>query len=190
MQTVICQPDASPSLFSAEGVVGVIFLVTVAMVVVGAAVAVASKGRVRSQRLVRAVAGLAISFTGLAGVYYFLLSPFLAMMQLLIYVGAVSVLIAFGVMMATPDHMKVSGMKNPAPLAGPIGFSTAALLFAGLSVLGAKTQWQAFPRQATGDMKAMGMALLTTHTLVFELISIVLLMAIIGALVLARRGRS
>ena len=74
--------------------VGVIFLLTVALVVTGALIAV------NAQRLVRAVAGLAVCFTGLAGLYYFLLSPFLAMMQLLIYVGAVSILIAFGIMMA------------------------------------------------------------------------------------------
>jgi NADH-quinone oxidoreductase subunit J len=63
-------------------------------------------------------------------------------------------------------------------------------MFAGLTVLAVKTQWQPFPRQGTGDIKAIGLSLLTTHSLVFELISIVLLMAIIGALVLARRGRS
>jgi NADH:ubiquinone oxidoreductase subunit 6 (subunit J) len=98
MQTIVCQPAAAPALFSAEGMVGVIFLLTVALVFTGAVIAV------NAQRLVRAVAGLAICFTGLAGVYYFLLSPFLAMMQLLIYVGAVSILIAFGIMMADPEE--------------------------------------------------------------------------------------
>jgi NADH-quinone oxidoreductase subunit J len=164
--------------------VGVIFLLTVALVFTGAVIAV------NAQRLVRAVAGLAICFTGLAGVYYFLLSPFLAMMQLLIYVGAVSILIAFGIMMATPEEKRLSGMKNPSVLAGPLAFSTAALMFAGLTVLGLKTEWQVFARHGTFDIKAVGMALLTTHSLVFELISIVLLLAIIGALVLAQRGRN
>jgi NADH:ubiquinone oxidoreductase subunit 6 (subunit J) len=57
-------------------------------------------------------------------------------------------------------------------------------------VLAVNTQWQVFPRTGSADIKAMGVTLLTSHTLVFELISIVLLMAILGALVLARRGRS
>ena len=184
MQALVCQPAAAPALFSAEGMVGVIFLLTVALVFTGAMIAVSA------QRLVRAVAGLAICFTGLAGVYYFLLSPFLAMMQLLIYVGAVSILIAFGIMMATPEEKRGTGMKNRSLLAGPLAFSTGALMFAALTVLGLKTQWQVFPRQGTGDIKAVGMALLTTHSMVFELISIVLLLAIIGALVLAQRGRN
>ena len=135
MQAIVCQSGAAPALFSAEGIVGVIFLLTVTLVCTGAMIAV------NAQRLVRAVAGLAICFTGLAGVYYFLLSPFLAMMQLLIYVGAVSILIAFGIMMATPEEKSGAGMKNQSVLAGPLAFSTAALMFAALTVLGLKTQW-------------------------------------------------
>lgn len=184
MQALVCQPAAAPALFSAEGVVGVIFLLTVALVLTGALIAV------NAQRLVRAVAGLAVCFTGLAGVYYFLLSPFLAMMQLLIYVGAVSILIAFGIMMATPEVEQTVGMKQRSILAGPLAFSVGVLIFAALTVLGLKTQWQVFPRQGTFDIKAVGLSLLTTYGLVFELISIVLLLAIIGALVLTQRGRN
>ncbi len=184
MQTLVCQPAAAHSLFSPEGVVGLIFLLTVALVFTGAMIAV------NAQRLVRAVAGLAVCFTGLAGVYYFLLSPFLAMMQMLIYVGAVSILIAFGIMMATPEEQQAAGMKHRSALAGPLAFSVAALLFAALTLLSVKTQWQVFTRQGGGDIKAIGMALLTQYSFIFELISVVLLLAIIGALVLAQRGRN
>ena len=97
MQPLAVSADILPALFSAESFAGIIFLITVGLVVSGAVIAVVSK------RLVRAVSGLAICFTGLAGIYYFLLSPFVAMMQMLIYVGAVSILIAFGIMMATPE---------------------------------------------------------------------------------------
>lgn len=182
MQTLFCQPATSPSLFSAEGFVGLIFLLTVGIIISGAVIATTSK------RLVRCVAGLAVAFTGVAGVYYFLLSPFVAMMQMLIYVGAVSILIAFAVMMADPeDH---TGDYRGSVLAGSIGFSVGAMFFAGLSIIGLKTEWHVFARQETGSIEHIGKAFLTTYSLVFELISIVLLLAIIGALVLARRGRS
>ena len=62
MQAIVCQSATSPTLFSAEGVVGVIFLLTVALVITGALIAV------NAQRLVRSVSGLAICFTGLAAV--------------------------------------------------------------------------------------------------------------------------
>jgi len=170
-------------LFSAEGFVGLIFLVTVGITIFGAVVATTSR------RLVRSVAGLAVAFTGVAGIYYFLLSPFVAMMQMLIYVGAVSILIAFAIMMADPeDHQGTSSTVST--FAGPLGFGIGALIFAAFTVLGLKTDWQKFPRQGSGDIEQLGKALLTTHTMVFELISIVLLIAIIGALVLARKGRS
>ena len=183
MQASICQTVANPALFSAESFVGIIFLITIGLIFVGAMIAVVSK------RLIRCISGLAVCFTGVAGAYYFLLSPFLAMMQMLIYVGAVSILIAFGIMMATPEESDTAGSKGP-PLAGPLGAAVGSLMFAALSVLGIKTDWQVFPRQGTGDIEAMGKALLTSHSMVFELVSLVLLIAIIGALVLARRGRN
>lgn len=172
-----------PGIFSAEGFVGLIFLITVGIVIIGAVVATMSR------RLVRSVAGLAVAFTGVAGIYYFLLSPFVAMMQMLIYVGAVSILIAFAIMMADPeDH--AGGASGILTMAGPMGFGIGALIFAALTVIGLKTEWREFPKQGGGDIEQLGIALLTTHTLVFEVISIVLLIAIIGALVLARKGRS
>ena len=182
MNDAICQ-TVNPALFSAESFVGLIFLITIFLIVAGALIAT------RSKRLVRCIAGLAVCFTGVAGAYYFLLSPFLAMMQMLIYVGAVSILIAFAIMMATPEEEDLPG-KSITRFSGPIGFALSSLIFAALTMLGLKTDWQALPKTGTGSMHEMGMKLLTTHSMVFELISFVLLMAIIGALVLARRGRN
>jgi len=181
MQGVICQPAAPVGLFTAQGFVGIVFLVMVGVVVFGALVATTAR------RLVRAVTGLALCYTGVAAIYYFLLSPFVAMMQMLIYVGAVSVLIAFAIMMADPeDH---TGDAHPGRLAGPFGAGVAGMVFAALSILGAKTQWQPKPKTHAGNIQDMGVGLLTTHSLVFEVVSIVLLIAILGALVLARKGR-
>ena len=103
--------------------------------------------------------------------------------------GAVSILIAFGIMMAAPEEGDTPS-KQITRFAGPIGFSVASLIFAALTLLGLKTDWQAAAKTGKGGMHEIGMALLTSHSMVFELISFVLLMAIIGALVLARRGRN
>ena len=183
MQATICQTAGNPSLFSAEGFVGLIFLLTIGLVISGGLIATTSR------RLVRCISGLALCFTGVAGLYYFLLSPFLAMMQMLIYGGAVSILIAFAIMMATPEHEDLPG-RNLTRFSGPLGFAVGALVFAALTVLTTRTPWQAFPKTAKGDMHHVGVVLLTSHTLVFELVSIVLLVAILGALVIARRGRN
>lgn len=171
----------SPSLFSVDGLVGVVFLIMVAITIIGAVIAC------NTERLVRSVAGLIVCFVGVAGLYYFLNSPFVAMMQILIYVGAVAVTISFAIMLAAPEENKKSGPSGP--LTGPLGFGTAALLTGGFSVLAIRTDWKVMEKINDGSIKTIGIQLLTEYSMVFELISIVLLIAIIGALVIARDWR-
>jgi NADH-quinone oxidoreductase subunit J len=171
----------SPSLFSVDGLVGVVFLIMVAITIIGGLIAC------NSERLVRSVAGLIVCFVGVAGLYYFLNSPFVAMMQILIYVGAVAVTISFAIMLAAPEEQKRVGPNGP--LVGPLGFATAALLAGGFSILAIRTDWKVMEKINDGSIKTIGIHLLTEYSMVFELISIVLLIAILGALVIARDGR-
>jgi NADH-quinone oxidoreductase subunit J len=170
-----------PSLFSVDGLVGVVFLINLAITIIGGVIAC------NSERLVRAVAGLIVCFIGVAGVYYFLNSPFVALMQVLIYVGAVAVTISFAIMLAAPEEHKRIGPAGP--LVGPLGFATAALLTGGLIILAVKTDWQVMDKINDGSIKAIGIYLLTEYSMVFELVSVVLLIAILGALVIARDRR-
>lgn len=172
----------SPSLFSADGLVGLIFLIMVMVTLAGALIAATS------ERVVRAVAGLVVCFTGVAGAYYFLNSPFVSMMQILIYVGAVCITISFAIMLASPEQNKPTGPTNL--FSGPLGFMVASLIFGGMTALALRTEWQPMPKTASGSVREIGLQFLTTHAMVFELISIVLLIAIIGAVVIARGGRS
>ena len=167
-------------LYSAEGLSGLVFLGLVGATVAGALVAVSAK------RLVRSVAGLSLCFSGVAGLYYFLNSPFVAMMELLIYVGAVCVAIIFAVMLAEPRSEDKVG-KGMGSLFGIIA---GGLVFFGLAAVGSSTTWvPAKTKINTGSMTEVGAALMTSYSMVFELISVVLLVAIIGALVLAHPGR-
>lgn len=168
-----------PSLFSVEGLVGVVFLVLIFITLSGGLIAC------NSNRVVRAVAGLIVCFVGVAGLYFFLNSPFISMMQILIYVGAIAVAIAFAVMLAAPEEKRKVGPTGP--LEGPLAFGTASLLAGGFSVLALKTDWPVMDKINDGSMKEIGIRLLTEHSMVFELISIVLLIAILGALIIARR---
>jgi len=93
---------------NADQLVGAVFLVLLATTIAGGFIAC------NAERLVRAVAGLIICFVGVAGLYYFLNSPFIAMMQILIYVGAVAVTISFAIMFAAPEQSKKHGPPKPA----------------------------------------------------------------------------
>jgi NADH-quinone oxidoreductase subunit J len=168
-----------PNLFTVEGMAGVVFLILVLVTLAGGLIACTSR------RVVRAIAGLIVCFVGVAGLYFFLNSPFVSMMQLLIYVGAIAVAISFAVMLAAPEEKKKLGPTGP--LEGPLAFGSAALLAGGFSVLVLKTKWPVMAKINDGSIKEIGIRLLTEHSMVFELISIVLLIAILGALVLARR---
>jgi NADH-quinone oxidoreductase subunit J len=167
-------------------------LITVAFVL--AVMATVSGGllAVLSRRLIRGVCGLALSSFGLAGLYYFLHSPFLALMEILIYVGAVCVTIIFALMLAEPDEPTEPGPRK----LGPLLWGAAALLVSGAAFwtvtrFGLSHPWtQVTEPEKIGSLEDIGISLLTTYSLAFEAISLVLLIAILGALVIARYGRT
>ncbi len=175
-------PVPAPELFSADGMVGLIFLIMIGVTLFGGFIAATA------ERLVRALSGIVICFTGVAGFYYFLNSPFMAMMQILIYVGAICVTISFAIMLAAPEENLKKSPTNL--LSGPLGFMIAALVFGAMTTLALTTRWQPSAKTADGTVREIGIHLLTTYSMIFELISIVLLIAIIGAIVIARGGRN
>lgn len=159
-----------------------VFVVCLATLMSGALLAVLST------RLIRSVCGLAICSLGLAGLYYFLHSPFVALMEILIYIGAVCVTIVFAIMLAEPDEPAADPIAR-GWLWGSLGLGVAAAVFGALGWLGTHGPWPA-SSSADGSIKALGTALLTTYSLAFELISLALLVAILGALAIARTGRT
>jgi NADH-quinone oxidoreductase subunit J len=184
----------TPSLFSADGLVGIIFLLMLAMTLVGGLVAVTAR------LLVRSLAGLIVCFVGVAAMYFFLNSPFVSMMQILIYVGAIAVTIAFAIMLTDPAVTLVERDQQRQKhgsdiilqsnvLRGPIGFCCAALVAFGLGTLALSANWLPFAKINDGGVEVVGTQLLTTHVMVFELVSLLLLVAILGALVIAKEGR-
>ncbi len=172
----------APGLFTADGLAGLVFLIMVATTIIGGIIACSA------ERLVRGVAGLAVCFIGVAAIYYYLNSPFVAMMQMLIYVGAVCITIAFAIMLAAPEDTKKNGPSGP--LSGPLGLVSAGLATFGMVALALRTNFTVIPKINMGSVEKIGVQLLTTYSMVFELVSIVLLIAILGSLVIARHGRS
>jgi NADH-quinone oxidoreductase subunit J len=173
------------NLISPDGIAilsGVIFLIFSAITLKGALVAIFAKS------LIRSVSGLALCFTGMAGLYYYLHSPFLALMQIVIYVGAICVMIMFTMMLADPRESRnirlMGGFLSALAL---IGCSLVAIV---LTTLVAGTPWSVSADRAdAATIQEIGRDLLNRHGLAFELISVVLLIAILGAVLIARSGR-
>jgi len=167
---------------AAQAAAALIFAGFAGLTVFGAIVAAVAR------RLVRCVCGLALSFMGLAGLYYFLHSPFLALMQVLIYVGAICVVIMFALMLAEPHEEQVSRRREL--LGGAAGLLLAGAFAVALILLVGRASWMPPAVQTNGGtVQYLGRALLNRYGFAFELISALLLLAIIGALVVARSGR-
>jgi NADH:ubiquinone oxidoreductase subunit 6 (subunit J) len=142
-------------------------------------------------RIIRSVCGLAITCFGLAGLYYFLNSPFLALMEILIYVGAVCVTIVFAVMLSEPDEPAREETKGTTLVWGGIALLSSGAIFFGLWQLSLSAGWTQPAKQVSeGSVNDLGIALLTTYSMPFEVISLALLVAIIGAIAIARTGRT
>ncbi|NPA24769.1 MAG: NADH-quinone oxidoreductase subunit J [Deltaproteobacteria bacterium] len=144
---------------------------------------------VTSQILMKAVMGLAMAMFGVAGLYLYLNSPFLALMQILIYVGAVCIMIVFGIMVGyTPKELAAYAIEPKNTLLS----LAASLLTLGVIYLGlSKAQWQPSPGAGSGDfgITNLGLNLMNRYGLAFELISVVLLIAIIGAVAITWNGK-
>lgn len=147
------------------------------------AITVASALMVAAVRnLVYAVLFLVLSLMGVAGLYITLSADFIAMAQILIYVGAIAVLLLFAIML-TPR----AGRNNAeSPFWAP-GLVVAGLVAATISMVAVSTDWhQGDQGQFTSTAQLLGEALLDPFVLPFEIASVVLVVAMIGAIVLIR----
>jgi NADH-quinone oxidoreductase subunit J len=159
------------------------------MVVFGilAAVAVAAAVGVIAQRsAVRSALFLLVNFCCLAGLYILLNAQFVAVVQVIVYAGAVVVLFLFVVMLL--------GMERAEEAPDPRRYQWIAAVLLGVLLL-VGIVWALIPAgrdtiQAlapTDNVREIGAALLTQFAIPFELASVVLLVAIIGAVVLAKK---
>lgn len=141
---------------------------------------------VRARILMYSVFGLAICLLGVGGLYYYLGSMFLTMMQILVYVGAICILLVFGIMVGyTPNQVAEKNLKGKhAVLAGLTALSGIVLL--GTSIVKNSGKWlPSSERIGDYSLNHLGSRFLHEYCLAFELISVVLLASIIGSIILA-----
>ena len=158
----------------------VIFIILSAVALIGAL------GVVLSRNLFHAAIFLVLSFVGVAGFYVLLEAEFLAMIQILVYVGAISILIIFAIMLSrrlmSPDFRASNEQWLWALVA-------AVALFAILVIVLIQVDWPVAQAEVPdGTLVELGKALVDPgqYLLVFEVASILLLVALVGAVIIAR----
>jgi NADH:ubiquinone oxidoreductase subunit 6 (subunit J) len=164
--------------FIAEG----LFIAFIILVILGSLITI------RAKILMQTVLGLAVALLGVAGIYFYLGSMFLTLMQILIYVGAICIVLVFGIMVGyTPTEVAEKGIKDWRNKFLAVSSSIAAFLLIIACIL--KSEW--IPAAVTNrnfSATHLGEEFLYTYCLAFELISVILLIAIVGAIILARGG--
>lgn len=166
-----------------------IWFVIFAVVTIGSALAV-----VLSPNLVRSALYLVFTFLGLAALYAMLHAEFLFAMQILIYVGAVTVLFMFAVFLTQQVAQAKITLSSSSRFAG---FLAAAGLFAFLCAAVVSQVAAAIGNKpavadkiADGNTMKIGTALVTTgYLLPFELVSVILLAALVGAIVIGKEDK-
>jgi NADH:ubiquinone oxidoreductase subunit 6 (subunit J) len=156
-------------------------LVTAAVVALGGALLA-----VGLRNIFHNILGFALAMLGVAGVFASLGSDFLAAVFVLVYVGAVAIAMVYAVMLSHPldqPHRPRSGWKIAG--AALVAAAVAAALW---SVVRGARWLEAVPGQ-DGGAATTGTRFLTDYVLAFELVSVLLVVAMMGAVMVARRGR-
>ncbi len=137
-----------------------------------------------SRKVLYSAFSLLGTFAGVAGIFIFLSSDFIAMTQVLIYVGGILILIIFAVLLTNKiGDVKLTNQTINYKVAVPLTATVAIFLISLLT----GADWGEKTPVYESVVQPIGHALLTDYLLPFEIISIVLLGALIGAVVIVRR---
>ncbi|MEI2355578.1 NADH-quinone oxidoreductase subunit J [Mesobacillus zeae] len=136
-------------------------------------------------KVVHMVVALVFTFVSIAGIYVLLSAEFLAAVQILIYSGAITIIMLFGIMLT--KHNDESEAKG-------IGWRKI-LLFLGVLAFGAAVYIGIYDLDFTSETSSLhvknteqiGLALYSDYIIPFELTSVVLLVTLVGAIILARK---
>ena len=165
--------DAIPALHAAQ----------VVFYIVGSLALAGGMGVVFSRDIVHAALYLLMTLLMTAGVFVLVSAEFLGLVQILLYGGAVVILIIFALMLtrANDARGRLTGAQWPFGLATGIGVGAVLLL------MGEKTGWPGNTTTPTyAGITKIGTALFNDYAVPFEIASLVLLVALVGAIVIAR----
>ena len=138
-----------------------------------------------SPNLIHSAVSLLFTLFSTAGLYIFLYADFIAATQVVIYVGGILVLIIFGVMLTSKIETPIIAASSKNQFLGGMGACAIFVIQAGIIF---NTQWNIGNVQSRdATVATIGKLLLNAYLLPFEIVSILLLAALMGAALLSRR---
>lgn len=152
-------------------------------------IAAAALTTVVARNLFHSALGLVATLFGVAGIYFLMEAEFVGVSQILVYVGAIATLIAFAIMLTRGLMFGRTSPTNRQRLAGSL---VAILFFLGLAGIVTSIPWPnvgAPLKNGEEIISDLGFLFVNTYLLPFELLALLLLVALTGALLLARDRR-
>lgn len=163
----------------------IIAFYVLAAIILGSAIMV-----VALRNIVHSVLFLAVCFISMAGLYLLLDAVYLAVIQVLVYAGAVCIMIIFGVMLIQRTDIKQSNLFNRQT---KLAAGVVALTLAVCGVLAGNTAWADLATSTPVPEDSLGLIaklLLSKYVIPFEVAALLLLVALIGAIVLAKEVKA
>jgi NADH:ubiquinone oxidoreductase subunit 6 (subunit J) len=134
--------------------------------------------------IIRCGLAMIVCFGALAGIYVILGAPLIAAAQVIVYIGAISVLILFAIMLtqtkAAPSRLVFQTQAAPAAI-------SAIVIAIVLALAVGATDWGEVPERIRLATNALSQVLFTDFVLAFEIVSVLLLAAVVGGVFLAKR---
>ena len=149
-------------------------------------------GVLLNKQPINSAISLVVSFAFLAGVYILLNAEFMAVLQVMVYAGAIMVLFVFVLMLLNQRTDEIGAAKYSIHTIIGVLVSTGLLIAMTSSVLGYSGSGQRIDPlsvpEGFGTIEPIGHTLITTYVLPFELAAVLLLVGIIGAVVVAKKS--
>ena len=143
----------------------------------------AAVGVVLSKNVVSSALFLLVALAGVAGAFVLLYAEFLALVQILIYGGAIVIVILFAIMLTRIQDFRISGEHRQWPLAAVISIGLLVLM---ITSFASDADLFNSSSRSHVDLDTLGRVLFSEWTIPFEIASLVLLIALIGAVVISR----
>lgn len=134
------------------------------------------------RNLVHCALCLALTFLGVAGLFLHVNAGFIAFAQVLVYVGAVAILIVFAILLTRSDEKQEASRSSNLIVSIPLAFVIAAILVNAVFSTNLAT---AAASATAPSVREIGLALMTSHVVPLEAIGLLLTVALLGAVVLA-----
>ncbi|HEY6569207.1 MAG TPA: NADH-quinone oxidoreductase subunit J [Candidatus Limnocylindrales bacterium] len=139
---------------------------------------------VTMRNIIRCALAMIVCFAALAGLYVIASAPFVAAAEVLVYIGAISVLVLFAIMLtqtkAAPSRLVFQTQAGPAAVAG-------ILLAIVITLAVVSTDWPVSNTLNPTDTRSVAETLFGSFVLPFEVVSVLLLAAVIGGVFLAKK---